>query len=625
MHSLEQPYELVKPPPAAAPPDAAGDALAFLRLLWPEAPTGFLLLWLKADKKRSLWFPATDLESFAAAAAAAAAKGADAYLGCALSPRDCGPHNRCEAQDALGIADLWADLDFAHPAHQKPALVLPPDLDSALSLVREMPLPPSLLVYSGHGLQPRWLLTRPWLFAGPDDRAAAAALVAAWQAQLRRLAAGHGWTLDSTQDLARVLRLPGTINWRADPVAVTCDLPAEVRRYDPADLRAALDAAAPPPSPAAVFRQECPDASPPPALNSRTLPDDELLRHAAAAQNGAKFLRLWAGDTAGHNGDDSRADAALVEILAFYAGPDPDRIDRLFRQSGLMRDKWDERRRDSTYGRDTIAKILGKMTEFYAMTEPADDDGPTAAPSANGQDNRGPGLDWFRKRGVPVAGVRKLGRVRGHYELVLKDGRAVELGTAGDVLTPRRVQAAIADATAVAVPLLTLAKWRPIGQAILAAAKAEDIDCEPDDELRDWLESFLNGTTRYEQGCRTMKDEAGQRLYLTAAGQRGREFPLLEVILTLSYIRSRCLKGEDAGRFDPRAIRGDDGHVYLTLPALQHHLRFHLDIRITRPELTRRLRQAGWKPAQLTARDEDGKLLKTRAWGSPPGWDDGWN
>jgi len=93
--------------------------------------------------------------------------------------------------------------------------------------------------------------------------------------------------------------------------------------------------------------------------------DAEIIRMAMAAKNGGKFARLWMGDTGDYDGDDSRADLALCGMLAFYCGPDAERIERLFRQSGLMREKWDGKRKQSTYGRDTIATVLEGKSEFY--------------------------------------------------------------------------------------------------------------------------------------------------------------------------------------------------------------------------------------------------------------------
>jgi primase-polymerase (primpol)-like protein len=101
-------------------------------------------------------------------------------------------------------------------------------------------------------------------------------------------------------------------------------------------------------------------------LKMRGGDDNDVIWMAAEATNGEKFLRLWSGDTSLHDGDDSAADLALCSLLAFWCGPDSqERIDRLFRRSRLMRDKWDERRGKQTYGQRTIAKALEDRTEFY--------------------------------------------------------------------------------------------------------------------------------------------------------------------------------------------------------------------------------------------------------------------
>jgi putative DNA primase/helicase len=95
------------------------------------------------------------------------------------------------------------------------------------------------------------------------------------------------------------------------------------------------------------------------------LGDHELLERAIAASNGIAFRRLWEGDTSGYPSR-SEADLALCAMLAFWTGPDPGRIDSLFRHSGLMRDKW---LRDD-YREHTLARALGGRTEFYAPRAP---------------------------------------------------------------------------------------------------------------------------------------------------------------------------------------------------------------------------------------------------------------
>ena len=86
-----------------------------------------------------------------------------------------------------------------------------------------------------------------------------------------------------------------------------------------------------------------------------------LIDKAHEARNGHKFAQLWGGDTTGY-ASPSEADLALCGMLAFWTGPDPARIDRLFRQSRLMREKWE--RQD--YRDRTITKALADATEFYS-------------------------------------------------------------------------------------------------------------------------------------------------------------------------------------------------------------------------------------------------------------------
>jgi RecA-family ATPase len=110
-----------------------------------------------------------------------------------------------------------------------------------------------------------------------------------------------------------------------------------------------------------------PVASKPGPSVALTLDDAALLDKARSAKNGAEFERLWSGDTSGHGGDDSAADLALCSLLAFWTGNDADRIDRLFRQSGLFRTKWDSKRGEAgTYGQMTVDKAIAGCRDTYS-------------------------------------------------------------------------------------------------------------------------------------------------------------------------------------------------------------------------------------------------------------------
>lgn len=100
-------------------------------------------------------------------------------------------------------------------------------------------------------------------------------------------------------------------------------------------------------------------ADPSPRLD---LSDRELIERAHKAANGENFARLWQGDISEYGDDDSRADLALCSHLVFWFGPDPERIDRIFRQSGLRREKWEKR---ADYRERTISKAIADTTEFY--------------------------------------------------------------------------------------------------------------------------------------------------------------------------------------------------------------------------------------------------------------------
>lgn len=96
------------------------------------------------------------------------------------------------------------------------------------------------------------------------------------------------------------------------------------------------------------------------------LPDEELLERAMAADNGDAIRRLWNGSTAGYDSH-SEADMALCCHLAFWTACDPGRMDRLFRRSGLLRDKWDEVHYSdgSTYGERTIERAIEQTDDVY--------------------------------------------------------------------------------------------------------------------------------------------------------------------------------------------------------------------------------------------------------------------
>ncbi len=97
--------------------------------------------------------------------------------------------------------------------------------------------------------------------------------------------------------------------------------------------------------------------------------DEALILKAQNDINGGlRFSSLWNGDISAYQSQ-SEADLALCRELAYWTGRDPQRIDNLFRCSGLMRDKWGRRWGDSNYGQKTIDLACKSCNRVYKVRQ----------------------------------------------------------------------------------------------------------------------------------------------------------------------------------------------------------------------------------------------------------------
>lgn len=124
------------------------------------------------------------------------------------------PARRGGADDTGAVPYLWADVDYGLDGHKRDAdkLPLPPTADAARLVIAESGMPePTVLVHSGGGLYPLWRLDTP------VDLATAADLSERVQLALKRASVARGWDYGTgVGDLARVLRLPGSVNRKTD-------------------------------------------------------------------------------------------------------------------------------------------------------------------------------------------------------------------------------------------------------------------------------------------------------------------------------------------------------------------------------------------------------------------------
>lgn len=110
----------------------------------------------------------------------------------------------------------------------------------------------------------------------------------------------------------------------------------------------------------------------------------ERLDKLRSSKQGALFNDLMAGDFESHYKSHSEADIALCNILAFWLGRDADAIDKVFRSSGLMRDKWDRKQSGSTYGALTVQKAVSDCLTVYGEKAPSPIDNYSITITPNG-------------------------------------------------------------------------------------------------------------------------------------------------------------------------------------------------------------------------------------------------
>ena len=138
-----------------------------------------------------------------------------------------------------------------------------------------------------------------------------------------------------------------------------------------------------------------------------------------------KYADLWAGRWGLEYGTHSEADLALCSRLAWVTGNDRSRIDRIFRSSGLMRDKWD---RLDTKGRPDYRELTIEAAIRGTSEKLSQNVVPTLEP---------PESSLLETRGVPtdVMGELGLGAIVEAFDelLVMPDPGAVEIALASVV------------------------------------------------------------------------------------------------------------------------------------------------------------------------------------------------
>lgn len=185
----------------------------FLKTLWPvtKENSQIVVSYIGSDNKlKSAHIPFSRIEEAAEIAHQWSDKKRNVYFGTCSRVEGLEPYSRGSMNDLNGIPGLWLDLDIRPLVQGKG---YPTSEAGAVELLELFGLDPTLLVDSGSGFHVWWLFKEPlWFQPGVFNKLRE--LSENFQDKFRSLAKSKGYYIDKTSDLTRVLRLPGTINYK---------------------------------------------------------------------------------------------------------------------------------------------------------------------------------------------------------------------------------------------------------------------------------------------------------------------------------------------------------------------------------------------------------------------------
>lgn len=545
----------------------SSETLTFLTTLFYPLPENvFILIWTLPDK-RSAWFVSLE-EATRYVDAVKYTK--DVYVQMSVSREMFASNKRCPASKSAGIGCLWCEIDIAD-GYRKGKKSLFKSQEEALNFIRGIEMQPTMVVFSGGGYHCYWCFKEVWIFDTDQERSQAALLELRLQETIRHQLGKLGYELDSVGDLARVMRVAGSVNRKVETNPRDCVIEYNTEiRYEPSDLenylvtevseadqiaqgikeRKVIDT-----TPGIYVFTLNPDAEPP-AEKWEALQLIEPRAKLSYEHNRKDFTR------------DSSASAYDQSLASFAAGvdwSDQEIVDLLI--ASRRYNKCDLKLNRPDYFKSTIltARKGKKYDEALEEVEVAEVDKGAMADSAA---PNGPNIADILETllGFRIERVIKYTASEPLFRLETNKG-SISLGDVSNLIGQTQFRKKVAALTGIFLPLKSPAKWARIAQLLLDLCEIESIGDENTEmgKIEDWLMDY------FEQWVPTDVPDIDERKN--------------DLLI-------------DALRLKAPFIRG--AYVYIILSAFREWvMRARNDLSVVSEHIGTSLRAMGWEPYTL--------------------------
>lgn len=216
----------------------------FVSFLYADLPSecsdAQITLWMKPTKESiHVTLPSSNPDRFNGLVQTQIDHHRDVYFGVSLRRPNLTSKQRGREEDCRGLPGLFLDIDIDDGSSAHKSDKLPKSIEQALPILEVLP-DPTGMVSSGHGLHVYWLFDRvmPIAFGESSE---ISDLSRAFQSKAILHAQSLGYHVDDTGTVDRVLRLPGTKNFKGGFVSDVETLFVDGPRY--ASLNTLLQAA----------------------------------------------------------------------------------------------------------------------------------------------------------------------------------------------------------------------------------------------------------------------------------------------------------------------------------------------------------------------------------------------